>query len=398
MDDFALYPDQMEASGTLVERFQQGCVASTLSGYAGTGKTTLMRWVCQELTALGWHVIFGAPTGKAASRLSHVVGAPVSTIHSLVFRRVVEGSAGQPVFLEPRERLSESEGRTALIVDEASMIGRELARHVEQSAGPLTQILYVGDQGQLRPVADEPGVELDNPHARLTVVRRQALDNPILFVATSVREGRGLTCGKVGGTYLRKDGQLIDAADWFVQRRDQGKDVAILCSTNNLRRRANRLVRHLTRVDGQNIAVGEQLVVLYNNRHVGRMNGETIRVDDFGLAPGKMGELGLARITVGEDRYLIHLPSMGKDLIEFKRAQAAASRFLPTTAMLHVDYGYALTVHKSQGSEFDDVCYVTDEHTKRRAKTEKDGMDDWRRLSYTAVTRAKQSCLVLDVP
>lgn len=203
----------------LVDRDRQ---VFLLHGFAGTGKTTLAVKVGQMVGPTA----FAALTGKATSRLVEA-GAPreeTSTLHRLLFRSTWD-EIRKRFTHSPREPY-EFAHLALIIVDEASMVGETMARHLLATRRPL---LIVGDPFQLPPVADGSGpFMVERPDALLTEVYRQARDNPILRVATAIREG----------TSWRRhvDGDRVRLADCWD---DSDAPDILVCGTNNTRWRTN---------------------------------------------------------------------------------------------------------------------------------------------------------------
>lgn len=389
-----LSADQIQAMDALSKSIRSGARVSVLRGPAGTGKTTLMRAFSEKMREDGWYVFWAAPTGKAASRISQVTGEPASTLHSLLYRRVTEGRKGQPLFGDRRQTLIDGR-KGLLVIDEASMVGKRLFDDLVAAAGTTVSLLFVGDREQVEPVADPLGPDLDNPTAELTTVHRQALESPILLVATEVRSGQRMRQGIVGDQYERRRGSAMEASEWICERLQGNRDAVVLCATNTVRRAVNKLARQELGFSAP-ICPGEQLVVGLNNKDMGKMNGETLRVEAVSPVVDEEGEeSGLYRVFADGEVYFVHGPSIGEEVMDFKKAQRSRVGLLRnTTQWLHVDYGYALTIHRSQGSEWAEVCFLVDSKLKFRA-----GLDPThvRRIAYTAITRAKKSLLILDV-
>lgn len=385
--------DQLEATEKLRDAIRRGERGPVLTGWAGCGKTTLLRHFSDKMTEDGWYVFWAAPTGKAASRLSHVTGQPAATIHSLLYSKVVTGSQGQPLFGGRRPSLLDGR-RGLLCVDEASMVGKRLYDDLMAAAGTSVQVLFSGDPGQLPPVADHLGPALYAPTAELRTVHRQALESPVLLVATEVRQGIRMRRESIGDLYVRRPGSAVDAADWVGERLSAAGDAVVLTATNKIRQNINRITRkNLGYVDA--IHPGEQLVVLLNNKSMGKMNGETIRVEACSAVCDEEGEeMGLIRILAEDQVYFVHGRTIGAEMRNFHTMCDRFGHIRDRRQFLHVDYGYALTVHKSQGSEFKEVCFVIDDQLRWRAGRDS---EDVKRLAYTAITRAKERLLVLDV-
>lgn len=275
-----------------------------------------------------------------------------------------------------------------------SMVGKRLYDDLMAAAGTSVQVLFSGDPGQLPPVADHLGPSLYSPTAELRTVHRQALESPVLLVATEVRQGIRMRRESIGDLYVRRPGSAADAADWVGERLAAGGDAVVLTATNKVRQNINRITRkNLGYVDA--IHPGEQLVVLLNNKNMGRMNGETIRVEACSPVCDDDGEeTGLIRILSEDQVYFVYGPTIGAEVGAFHSMCSRLGHLRDRRQFLHVDYGYALTTHKSQGSEFREVCFVIDDQLRWRAGKDS---EDVKRLAYTAITRAKEKLLVLDV-
>jgi exodeoxyribonuclease-5 len=403
----ALSDDQAKAREAIHAAFRAGERVAVLTGPAGSGKTTLIRTLIGDFMADGVGVSGAAPTGKAASRLREVTGLDATTVHKLLYRRVWEDRKGRPHFEEADEPCRHGE---VLVVDEASMVDTRLHGDLVAHLPKDARLLYVGDREQLPPVAGTFGPDFDHPTALLTEVHRQALDNPILAVATSVREGGRMPHGAIGEAWLRRKGGLLEVADAVVRLRREGADIAVLTWRNAVRRAVNTLVRQsLGRVNP--VEVGDRLLVLRNNRFTRRMNGETVtvagltpfpetvagrEVEGGWSTPAPMEREGLRVVLDQEDGDVgwVQPELLGAESKEFAAFAKRTPRAVPAAAWLHVDHGEALTVHRSQGSEFSTVFFVVDAWTRRQ------GMADpvmARRIAYTAITRAKQRVVVWDL-
>lgn len=343
-----------------------------LFGYAGTGKTTLAK----ELAAgVPGQVLFACFTGKAAMVLRNKGCDGASTIHSLIYKPIEDEDTGITRFvLNPDSPL---ERARLLIVDEVSMVGADLARDL-LSFG--TRVLVLGDPAQLPPVKGE-GFFIDAPpDVMLTEIHRQAQDNPIIRMSMDVREGRRLEPGDHGACRVVRR-QDIDKAAMrdLVLGSDQ-----VLCGLNATRQAYNARIRDLRGMRGDVAAhhpsVGEKLVCLKNNRENGLLNGslwETTAVE----AAGSMVD-----ITAKS------LDDPGAPHVETSVPAAffnGTEKRMDWRELRHVDqftYGYAMTVHKSQGSQWPDVVLFDESRTFR---------EDARRHLYTGITRASDSITVV---
>jgi exodeoxyribonuclease-5 len=323
----------------------------TLGGYAGTGKTTLVSYLVER-----WpNTAVCALAGKAAHVLRSK-GAEARTIHSLIYVPRVEN--GKARFVR-RRTLGAYE---TIIVDEASMIDHVLMHDLLSFGLP---VLFVGDHGQLEPIGTNPGLMKD-PDVRLERVHRQALDNPILRLATAFREGRPVKpwCDPKGRLRVAGRGDF---------HRLISPDVQIICGFNGTRHRVNARVRELRGVGRDLVAPGETLICLRNNKACGVFNGQQVRV----LGVAREGRRTIELEVEADGGRSVLLPALrqqfGQDLFKDFRSKE----------VVLMDYGYCLTAHKAQGSEWPSVLAI-DEVSKKW---------DARRWRYTVATRAREQLI-----
>ena len=185
--DAPLTEDQQEAYDRVYDRLDRGERYTGLRGYAGTGKTYLVSRLVEELLEEDCQLSVCAPTHKAVQVLSQELGdAPVQmqTLHSFLGLRLQPTEGGEYELVAEEEQ-DFTEG--VVIVDEASMIGREEWQHIE--ASPMwVQWLFVGDPAQLPPVNEDPSPALDVPGPTLETIHRQAADSPILDLAHALSD------------------------------------------------------------------------------------------------------------------------------------------------------------------------------------------------------------------
>ena len=361
-----------------------------LFGYAGTGKTTLAKHFAQDVEG---RVVFCAFTGKAAYVLRQKGCPEAGTIHSLIYqpkdksaqhlRELVAERAKFPTEFkgEPPKEVREldrkiKEERTNLarpafslnldsaikscklvVVDECSMVDEYMANDL-LSFG--VKILVLGDPAQLPPVRGTGFFTEAEPDFMLTEIHRQARDNPIIQLATQIRQRQLPDYGTYGESRVRRDmnAELVLAAN------------QLLVGRNETRRKFNLRTRQLLGRPGVDPVVGDRLVCLRNDGDLGLLNGELWNIEDVGDRDQDRITLALrsedGERSAGVEAHLHYF--QGRDLPYWERRDAQ-----------EFDYGYALTCHKSQGSQWNYVI-VYDESAAFR-------QDRWRWL-YTAVTRA----------
>lgn len=402
----SLSPDQALAEDALLAALVAGERVLCLTGPGGSGKTTLVKSLIRRLREAGWGVKLLAPTGKAALRLAEVTGEPTATIHSTIYGRVTEGADGQPLFSDPRAPCAE---KTVVLIDEASMVDEALHREVLRQLPRSAALCYVGDRHQLPPIYGSWGPDFDHPTAILSEIHRVAKENPLIGVSAGVRLGGKLPHGEIGTAYARKSGDLLTVVEAYLEEREQGRDVVVLAWTNAIRQRFNHHARKRLERKAP-FCPGDRLIVLQNSHTMRRMNGEVMVVEQAnrwvelpeGLramnAPfsriGTMeGECWWVK-TACNARFWAHPDLVGVDTKDFRRAMATGLVSTSGAKWLHVDYGEALTVHRSQGSQFQTVFFLIDSATRFLANRDPATA---RRLTYTAATRAMERLVVWDL-
>lgn len=381
-----------------------------LFGYAGTGKTTLARHLAED----AGEVLFGAYTGKAAHVL-HKKGCPgASTIHSLIYNTKDKGRARLKEFeaqlaallIELREagkttaqvdatrrvqdlrHMIESERQSLsqpsfvlnpdslvkdadlVVIDECSMVDERMGADL-LSFG--TRVLVLGDPAQLPPVMGGGFfTEGHQPDVMLEEIHRQAAESPIIDLATRVRKGaraeleNHAACRVIRAEDM--DANMALAAD------------QILVGKNATRNSYNRRMRALlgrTRPDAP--VPGEKLICLRNNHEKGLLNGAIWMATDVGAVTDDRIYMEVEPEDGGEmlqvEAHRHYFENDGSSLPWWERKEAE-----------EFDYGYAITVHKAQGSQWDNVMLFDESWVFRQ---------DRQRWLYTGVTRAAEQLTVV---
>ena len=334
-----------------------GSPRSALLGLAGTGKTTVVTELIARLQANGLSTIICAPTGKAASVLRRKGAEHASTLHSAIYT-VVDDTRGAEIKWRVRD---DARRATLAIVDEASMLTTEMLRDL---AGVVKRILLVGDPGQLPPVSGDAALSAPMPRHILTTIHRQAKDSGIVRFAHAVRSKKSIR------EALREGGS--DVVQGLAP--DPEKVGVILCASNRQRLASNSEARMCRGFSGVLPNVGETLMCL-KNRQDGWVNGMTCTVTSIEQLDKERALLG-ALCDDGTPRdsivWLAQLTS--EKMLYWRDAPEGAQPFA---------YGYACTVHKAQGSEWDAVECV-------ESWPERPGEEEMaRKWRYTCATRAK---------
>jgi exodeoxyribonuclease-5 len=336
-----------------------------LFGFAGTGKTTLAKHIAQYADGL---VCFACFTGKAALVLRKKGCEGASTIHSLIYK-IDDPEAQHPEFvLNPDSPLSIAE---LAIIDEVSMVDEDLGRDL-LSFGK--KVLVLGDPMQLKPVRKDEGYftdPKDRPDVMLTDIRRQTAENPIIRLSIDVREGLGLVAGEYGAARVihrsQVDPESVLAAD------------QVLAGMNKTRRTFNRRIRELRGRTSPLPQEDDRLVCLRNNRELGLLNGSLWRTQRAS-AFGEIVTLEVDSLDGLQDPGAVTVPAaffLGTDADLDWRIKRQHEEF---------DFGECLTVHKSQGSQWDNVMLFDESATFREQRINH---------LYTGITRAAERLTVV---
>jgi exodeoxyribonuclease-5 len=335
-----------------------------LFGYAGTGKTTLVKHIAEDVDG---KVLFAAFTGKAACVMRSKGCHSASTIHSLIYRARESGEETPSFELWNDAPASKAK---LIIIDECSMVDAELARDLMSFGVPL---LVLGDPAQLPPISGGGFFTDAEPDAMLTEVHRQAQDDPIVRLSMEIRAGNPLTQGQYGETQVvRRDAldpkRVLDA--------DQ-----VLVGRNVTRRAYNARLRERRGFTDALPMAGDKLVCLRNNRRKGLFNGGLWIVKE---RPKPRRQIIRMHLKPDED--------LGERLIKVSVRPECFTGAIEEfdwpqrKAYDEFDFGYVLTVHKAQGSQWDDVVLFDE------SGAFPDNRDRW---LYTGVTRAAKRLTIV---
>ena len=364
-----------------VERYKSHQPYTVIAGYAGTGKSTLVRFVIDALDIYESDVVYIAYTGKASLVLKNKGCLNSMTAHKLLYN-AREKPDGTYEFT-PKDTLEKN--YKIVVLDECSMLPQEMW---ELLLSHHMHVIALGDPGQLPPIEGISAI-LDHPHVMLDEVVRQAQDNPIIRLSMDIRNGRWLNYGgpkecRIMPTEKVSDKLLLGA--------DQ-----ILCGRNSTRHNLNDSLRKMRFGEQCSRApvVGDKIICLKNE-------WQTIGSNEDPLVNGMIGTIGNIRLK--DDR--LYWPKMIADFISdnngtycnlhmdykiFTQKETTVNKdnwmkYPKNQRAYEFDYAYAVTVHKFQGSEAEKVV-VYDEWLG-----DKDYHAKW---LYTAVTRASKMLVVV---
>lgn len=380
-----------------------------LFGYAGTGKTTLAKHFASNLDG---RVFFGAYTGKAAHVLKTKGCPDAGTIHSMIY---ITRDKGNQKYMELEEQYlqlihelkneypadydlskhpqvvhikdlmkkeqnkvnkpsfslnksSDIRGAKLVVIDECSMVDTSMGEDLLSFGVP---ILVLGDPAQLPPIMGGGFFTNQTPDFMLTEIHRQARDNPILELATKARNNQAILPGQYGTSSVVEKITAQDALS-----ADQ-----ILVGRNATRFSSNARMRQLKGITSKYPVEGDKLVCLRNNKEKGLLNGALWKVEEM--------------IDILEEDKRVYMrisPEDGGDQLE---TDAHSTYFLGNGEKMpwwerkeseEFDYGYALTVHKSQGSQWNKILLIDESQAFKK---------DAARWLYTAITRAAESIKIM---
>lgn len=366
-----------------------------LFGYAGTGKTTLAKHFAEGVDGM---VVYGSFTGKAASVMREKGCTNATTIHRLIYNPASKGGARLRELRKELEAIPEDERDGAkarklrlqiqdevrkmkapgwdlnesasirdaslVIIDECSMVNGRMADDLLSFGVP---VLVLGDPAQLPPVGSAGYFTKGKPNVMLTEVHRQARESGILRLATDIREGRGVEFGEFG------DARVIRRAD--LDPEQAAKSEQIIVGRNKTRHATNRRVRQLRGYESELPQKGDRLLCLRNNHDLGLLNGEIYEAvndarDMINTVSLQVQPEGTGRVQWVE---AWKAPFLGEEPEDYDKE------------LQEFGYGYVLTCHKAQGSQYRDVLVIDESATFR---------NDAAKWLYTAVTRASHELVL----
>ena len=427
--------------------------AFVLSGYAGTGKTTLVSALIQSAPAMRLKTLLLAPTGRAAKVLAGYSGQPAFTIHKKIYQTYMSADG-----MVRMGRATNKHTYTLFIVDEASMIGlssdgvgrrsllEDLVDYVAE--GGHCRLMLIGDEAQLPPVgaSESPALDLEYlrafshlkvHHYRLTEVVRQQHLSGILYNATLLRRRLAELAGggQVELPLFDLDGyddvvRLTGADLEEVLNREYDNDgieqVAVITRSNKRANLFNQEIRNRVLYREEEVNAGDYLMVVKNNYYwldadsemgfiangdmvelLGVRNHQelygfhfvdsTLRFVDYpDVAPVDCKLLletlhsESPSLTQEESQHLFE--SVAEDYADMpnKADRLRAIRQNPYYNALQVKFSYALTCHKTQGGQWETI--IVDQGYLKEDMLDR----EYLRWLYTAITRATQKVYFLN--
>ena len=367
---------------------------TVISGYAGTGKSTLVRFIIDALDVDKDKVAYATYTGKAAEVLRKKGNPNAMTLHKLLYDSIPRQGGG---FIRiPKKQLDYS----IVVVDEVSMVPKTM---VDMLLKHKVYVIFLGDPFQLPQIdKKETHTLLDKPHIFLDQVMRQAAESEIIQLTMKIRNGEDIPFMHGKEIIVAPKAELVTGhLTWA--------DI-IICATNKTRHNINRQKRELLGYSGV-LQTGERIIVKRNY-------WEDCDEDGNALVNGTVGTVAnpyesFVRIPsyVKNDRRdlpligCIFTPDGGKSFDTFEidkdyllkeepcvdwRVSYQLGKLKPKIGDIlpkQATYGYALTCHSAQGSEFDKVLVIEESFPFDKIEHQ--------RWLYTAATRAAEKLVLV---
>lgn len=378
--------NQEEGLKTAIARYNNKEAYTCIAGYAGTGKSTLVQFIISALNIPEERVVYIAYTGKAAQVL-RTKGCPnAMTAHRLLYQSFPKKD-GTFTHIPIRPLYPYK----IIVVDEVSMLPKHMW---ELLLSHKIHVLALGDPGQLPPVAAEPHGVLNHPHIFLDEIMRQEQESEIIRLTMDIREQKPLQLMRGNEVRIVDRDEMLN--DGFLAWADQ-----ILVGKNDTRFAINSFMRQvLMNTDDPHPLVGDRIICLKNNWEcinetgdalVNGLSGtitnltytkdnpfmEVTPIADF--TPDYDNAKNFLALEMDYKIFMEHEPTINKN--NFKRIP---KYYQPN----QFDYAYAITCHKSQGSEYDKVI-VLEEYLKGDSK------EEHARWLYTAATRAAKKLIIV---
>ena len=342
---------QQKCINSILDWYKSDKQFYVLAGYAGSGKST----IAKEIRRLVSPCYFAAYTGKAAHVLREKGISDASTIHGFLYKCTGKDENGDPIFTVQDSGLF---GKELLVIDEYSMIGREM---LEDILSKCPKVLFIGDPMQLPPIKENE--QILEPDFFLDEIHRQSLESSIIKWAHEIRNGNMPPIGtkEPGFMVVSKkdvDEKMIDSVD------------QVICGRNDTRTKINSAMRDFYGFSKKSEypVVGDKMICRKNNHNEDLYNGmmftntQPVKIKNFSYSifvNGKYYDAWPADVLGGNVKY---------------DYRSRLERF---------EYAYAMTCHKTQGSEFNSVLVYNESWGPNKI--------NW---LYTAVTRAKDTCIL----
>lgn len=390
---------QLEGLNLAVSRYRAGEKTTIIAGYAGTGKSTLVKFIIAALKEDGINpdkdVVYTSFTGKATQVLQKKGNKNVSTLHKLLYEHFPRPDG--TFFRRPVPSINYK----IVIVDECSMVPKAL---LKQLASYPVHIICLGDPGQLPPInKDEDNHLLDIPHVFLDEIMRQEEQSEIIKLTMDIRVGKPLN------HFIGKEVQILDKEELttgMLQWADQ-----VICATNATRVALNNQMRNLLG-RGNNPEDGDKIICLRNYWDVFSEDGAPLVNGTIGtiensftsflkipayITSGRIGKIDTVIGNFKSDDGVTNFSNLtmdkkmileGEPTLNFKENfKLSKNKNYMNSIPLSFTYGYAITGWKAQGSEWDNVLVIEEDFPYDK--------EEHKKFLYTCATRAIKKLVII---
>jgi ATP-dependent exoDNAse (exonuclease V) alpha subunit len=408
-----LSSDQLLAISTILDWYKSSNRKPyiTLGGYAGTGKTTVIARLRDKLR-VDLRVAYCAYTGKATSVLRNKLlkskslykNDSIGTIHSLIYKPVLEGDE---IIGWTKEPILEKD---LIIVDESSMVSKDIFDDLLSYGIP---IICIGDHGQLPPISDDDFNLMNNPEIKLETVHRfdNSEESPLLKLSMMARIDGYIPYGVYGDGVLKVDTKSNKITP-FVKLMGNFENSFCVVGFNDTRIKMNKKFRTWLKRPEHPI-INDRIICLRNNKNsvdlpiyngmIGTITEKFSHDKCYDISCRFDGENNLYTGYISKLNFNAE-KSPGpefiykNDIIKWKKQRSVGDFYSVNNNIVrkkekifldNFDYAYAITCHKSQGSEMENVMVI-----EQKCSYWSNG-DMWRRWLYTAVTRSRKNLLIV---
>ena len=386
---------QKEGLDTILSRYFGGSRYTVIAGYAGTGKSTLVRYAIEELDVEENKVAYATFTGKAAEVLRKKGNPGACTLHRLLYDHIP--LAGGGFYRKPKASL----GVEVVVVDEVSMVPKQ---KVDMLLKHRVYVIFLGDPFQLPQIdKDAENHLLDEPHVFLDEIMRQEAESEIIQLTMKIRNGEQLPF------FQGKEVQVLPASELsagMLTWADQ-----IIVGTNATRNIMNEEMRKILGYEGIPQS-GERMICLRNYWDDCNEEGDALVNGTTGTIINPFESFRRIPAYIKNDRrdlptivgnfvpdgggYPFESIEMDKDMIMTGekcvdwRVAYQLGKLKPKMGDIvpkEFSFAYAITCHKAQGSEWDKVLVLEERFPF--------GKEEHARWLYTAATRAAQKLVIV---
>ena len=385
---------QEEGLNEALRRYHNGDKYVTIAGYAGTGKTTLVKFIIAALNVEEDKVAYASYTGKAAEVLRKKGNKNAMTLHRLLYDSIPRPGGG--FFRKPKSSLD----YTIVVVDEVSMVPRSM---IEILLRRKVFVIFLGDPGQL-PMIDknESHDYLQHSHVFLDEVMRQAAESEIIQLTMKIRNGEDIPFTKGNEVMVIPRKELVTGHLTWAD--------SIICATNITRHGVNHQMRELLGYKDI-LEDGEKIICKRNYWEDLNEDGDALVNGTIGMVENPFKSFVRIPHYIKNNRHDLPIitcnikPEGGSEFVSvdidkdflIKEAPCVDWRVSYQLGKLknkigdilprQITYGYALTCHAAQGSEWDKVLVIEENFPFDKKEHS--------RWLYTAATRAAEKLVLV---